>query len=72
MPRQSFARLDKYPDEMLSDDAFFSLFKQWWPIHGGLPEELRVIERLAQAKRVKAGEFIFRTLRKVIARGDYD
>ena len=61
-----------YPKELLSDAAFWSVFREWFPVNGGLPEELRVLERLAAGKRVSPAQLVFRTLRKAIARGEWD
>jgi len=60
------------PKELLSNGAFWSVFAQWWQTNGGLPEELRVIQRIAEDRRVHPAQMIFKGLRKMTARGDFD
>jgi hypothetical protein len=61
-----------YPREMVSDAAFWSICREWWPLNGGLPEELRTLERLAADRRVTPAAILFRMVRKMISQGGWD
>jgi hypothetical protein len=58
--------------EMVSDETFFDTLELWWPLHGGLREELSIIRALAHDQAVSASTVVFRMLRATVASGRYN
>jgi hypothetical protein len=63
------ARLAK---EMVSDDTFLDTLELWWPLHGGLKEEIQTVRALASDQQVSPATVIFKMLRAIIASGRYN
>jgi hypothetical protein len=58
--------------ELVSRDAFWAVFRDWWVFAGGNADELWVLTRLAQERGDHPASLIFRMVRKCIALGEFD